>query len=346
MNRRENIDNCIKLKKCEFVPIALHNFLVCAELMKRPYGETFTDGVLIAESQIKAYEIFNHDILMVEVGIATLAEACGCVVEYDDKAAPWIKKPVMQKISDVKYLKIPDIRKDGHIPEMLKAVKILKKELGNEVYIMGRADQGPFSLAAELVGINNFLIEIGDNKNEGNVKKLLDYTTEVFLNYAIELSKAGSDVTSMGESLAGPSVVSPSIYRKYALTFESKIIEELKKRNIIISSHICGNVDAIIRDFISTSTQIIEIDEEANFEKAKNLSNGRCCILGQVSPRILKTGTISEVERETIKTMNIGKNGYGFILGAGCAIPGNTPVDNIKKMVEIGRKLGRYNSDN
>jgi len=148
-------------------------------------------------------------------------------------------------------------------------------------------------------------------------------------------------MTSMGESLAGPSVVSPSIYRKYAYPFESKIVEELKKRNIIISTHICGNVDAIIRDFISTDAQIIEIDEKTNFEKAKNLSNGRCCILGQVSPRILSTGTISEVERETIKTMNIGKKGYGFILGAGCAIPGNTPVNNIKKMVEIGRKLGR-----
>lgn len=345
MNRRENIENCIKLEKCEFVPIALHNFLVCAELMKRPYGEIFIDGTLIAESQIKAYEIFSHDILMVEVGIATLAEACGCVVEYADKAAPWIKKPVLEKISDGKYLKIPDFKKDGHIPEMVKAVKILKKEIGNEVYIMGRADQGPFSLAAELVGINNFLIEIADNKNEENVERLLNYTTEVFLNYAMELSKAGSDITSMGESLAGPGVVSPSIYRKYAFPFESKIIEELKKRNIIISSHICGNVDAIIRDFISTGAQIIEIDEEANFEKAKNLSNGKCCILGQVSPRILKIGTISEVERETIETMNIGKNGHGFILGAGCAIPGNTPVDNIKKMVEIGRKLGGYCND-
>ena len=345
MDRRENIKNCIILEKCEFVPIALHNFLVCAELMNKPYGEIFVDGTLIAESQIKAYEIFNHDILMIEIGIATLAEACGCDVEYTNKDAPWIKKPVLEKISDVKYLKIPDFKKDGHIPEMVKAVKILKKEIGDEVYIMGRADQGPFSLAAELVGINNFLIEIADDKNEENVKKLLDYTTEVFLNYAIELSRAGSDVTSMGESLAGPGVVSPSFYRKYAVPFERKVVEELTKRNIVISNHICGKVDSIIKDFIDIGAHIIEIDEETNFKEAKKLSNGKCCILGQVSPKILKIGTLGEVEKETTETMNIGKDGYGFILGAGCAIPGDTPVENIKKMVDIGRKLGRYSKN-
>jgi uroporphyrinogen decarboxylase len=342
MNRRENVDNCIKLKKCDFVPIALHNFLVCAELMKMPYGEIFTDGKLIARSQIKAYEIFNHDILMVEVGIATLAEACGCAVEYPDREAPWIKKPLLEKISDARYLEVPDMKKAGHIPEMLKAINILKKEIGDEVYINGRADQGPFSLAAELAGMNNFLLALGEEKNEEDIKMLMDYTRKVHLSYAIELAKAGSDFTSMGESLAGPDVVSPLIYRKYAFPFEKEHIEQLNKRGIPIASHICGNVDSIIEDFISTGANIIEIDEKTDFKKAKKLSIGKCCILGIVSPRLLKMGSPGEVEKETIETLSIGKEGYNFILGAGCAIPGSTPIENIKKMVEIGRELGKY----
>lgn len=342
MNRRENIENCIDLKRCDFIPVALHNFLVCAELMKMPYGEIFTDGRLIAESQIKAYEIFDHDILMVEVGIATLAEACGCTVEYPDREAPWIKKPLLEKISDVKYLKVPDMKKAGHIPEMLKAIKILKKEIGDEVYINGRGDQGPFSLAAELLGMNNFLLALAEEKNEEDIKMLMDYARKVHLEYAVELAKAGSDFTSMGESLAGPDVVSPLIYRKYAFPFEKKHIENLNKRGIKIASHICGNVDSIIEDFINTGANIIEIDEKTDFKEAKRLSAGKCCILGVVSPRLLKMGSPEEVERETIKTINIGKEGYNFILAAGCAIPGDTPIENIKRMVDTGRKLGRY----
>jgi uroporphyrinogen decarboxylase len=342
MNRRENIENCIKLKNCDFVPIALHNFLVCANMMKMPYGEIFTDGKLIAQSQIKAFEIFRHDILMVEVGIATLAEACGCIVDYPDKEAPWIRKPVLDKISDVKYLKIPDMKKAGHIPEMIRAIKILKDELGNEVYINGRADQGPFSLAAELLGMNNFLISLADKKNEEDIKKLMDYSREAHLRYAIELSKVGSDFTVMGESLAGPDVVSPEFYRKFAFPFEKKHIQELHNIGILIASHICGNVDAIIKDFIDTGADIIEIDEKTNFKRAKEFSKGKCSILGVVSPTLLKFGTLTEIENETIKTINIGKRGYGFILGAGCAIPGDTPVDNIKKMIKVGRRLGKY----
>jgi uroporphyrinogen decarboxylase len=342
MDKRENVIRCLNLEKCENVPIALHNFMVCAELMKKPYNDIFSDGKLLAESQIKAYEIFDHDILMIEVGVSTLAEACGCIVEYPVKESPWVKKPVLEKISDVDFLSPPDFSKSIQVTAMFEAIKILKKELGSEVIIMGRGDQGPFDLAGELLGINNFLLEIVNKDNQEYISKLLNYTSKVFLKYALELTKLDIDITSMGESLASPDVVSPDVYRKYAFPYERDIIRIVKKNKIYFSNHICGNVDLIIDDFINTEADIIEIDEKTNFQLAKNKSNGKCCILGQISPKILKLGSFENIENETIKTMDIGKKGYGFILGAGCAISGNTPIVNIKKMMKIGRDLGKY----
>ncbi len=37
--------------------------------------------------------------------------------------------------------------------------------------------------------------------------------------------------------------------------------------------------------------------------------------------------------------------GGGLILAAGCALPPDTPADNIHALVEAGRTLGRYEAD-
>ena len=45
---------------------------------------------------------------------------------------------------------------------MLKATRILVKETGGRVFIMGRADQGPVALALALLGPENFLLAAGE----------------------------------------------------------------------------------------------------------------------------------------------------------------------------------------
>jgi len=47
---------------------------------------------------------------------------------------------------------------------LLKATRIVSTELGKRVFVIGRADEGPFALAAILRGYEQFMIDVAWGK--------------------------------------------------------------------------------------------------------------------------------------------------------------------------------------
>jgi len=342
LNSKQRVLATINFKKPDMVPIALYEILIGAKMIKKPFGKIFLNGKLLAQSRLRVYEEFGQDIIDVETGIATEAESCGCLVEYPDNEAPWIKKPVLEDLSDVSKLKVTDSYSSRSMYANLEAVNIISQKIGQEIFIIGEADQGPFSLCGALRGMENFYMDLAFSENEGKIHKLLEYTSEVFLNYARALSEAGADMICMGESPAGPSLISPKQYNLFAKPYEEKIIKILNKEGILVANHICGCVDKILDDFIDTGADIIEIDEKTNLNLAKNKTKKITTMMGAVAPNILTFGSQKEIEIEVKRNLEICMPDYGYILSPGCVIGTNTPIKNIKSFMDFGRKYGKY----
>lgn len=58
---------------------------------------------------------------------------------------------------------------------MLKATRLLARELGGHVFLLAEADQGPFSLAAQIVGIEEFLMALVTPEKKEQVKTAARY---------------------------------------------------------------------------------------------------------------------------------------------------------------------------
>ncbi|KKT91174.1 MAG: Uroporphyrinogen decarboxylase family protein [Parcubacteria group bacterium GW2011_GWF2_45_11] len=346
MKPKERVLNALNFEKSDRIPIDLHNFLVCAKLTGKPFGEVFHSSSLIAQSQLDAHKIFDHDMLLIEAGVATLAESCGAELEYPADTSPWVKTHPFAELNHreikaaLRNMEVPDPAASLPLKIMVEAVKIILDEKGDELFIMGRADQGPFSLAGELRGINEFLLDLAVGAEY--IEDLLRFTSEVYFSYADAMMRAGSHGTSMGESLAGPDVISPEFYKKYAMKYEKEVISKLKAKGYIISNHICGNVDAILDDLIGTGANIIEIDGKTNLKSACQKAKGKTCIMGSVNPNVFAHGTVQDVRDKTIETIEAMKGNYGFILGPGCALGGDVALENIKAFVETGKESGKY----
>lgn len=331
------------------VPIQMDNFLVCAHLSGRPYGEVFQDGRLLADSQFQGQRLFGHDIVDLETGVAALAEACGCGVEYPADSAPWIREAVLSGLSPREiriYLaraQVPSPRRSRPLQVMLEAVEILASKAGESFLVKAEADQGPFNLAAQLRGMDQFLLDVADAQDY--IPALLAFTTEVHCAYARSLSEAGADVVVAGDSFAGPDVVSPQVYEALALPHERRAYEALRTIQARKSLHICGNVDAIIERMAASGADILEIDEKTDLRRASSLLEGRVCLLGAVSPRLLGTGRPQDIREETRKVLECVAGNRRFILSPGCSLPGDTPVQNIQAFVEAGREFGVYPQD-
>ena len=338
MNSLDRVMLALNFEKTDRVPVDLHNFLVTCEYSGLPYNEVLTDGEKIADAQIMLWERLGHDMLLVENGTTAVAGALGCEIIYPERGSPYIAKHVLEEnLEDFKKLKMIAPYEDGCLPELLKATNILSKKLGNRVCIMGRADQGPFSLAVALRGIEKFMLDLTDEEKHESIRRLIEFCTEVYLKFAEAQIKSGAHCTSMGDGFAGPSIVSPDIYENFAFPYQKRIGDFMKERGYISSNHYCGNSTKIVHRLVETGIRILEIDDKTDLETTAKYCKGRVCILGPVSTTVLHHGTPEEVKKLALEAIEIAGQNSGFILGPGCALAGETPLENIAALIEAAK---------
>ena len=341
MNSVERTLRTLSFKPVDRVPVDLHNFMVTPRFLGiDDYAEFFRNGEAMAEGQIKAWERYGHDILLVENGTAALAEACGVQVEYLESSAPVAKTPAISSLDEVDNLVIPDPYKDPLLSELLKATRIIVEEIGDRAYVIGRADQGPFSLACEIRGMGEFLLDLARGEKLDKAHQLLDFCRQVSERYAMAQIEQGAHATSIGDSPSGPDVISPQYYRKFAYPYVKTLVSNLKKKDVILAYHICGNSTPIIEDMVSTGAEIIEIDQKADQQISKAAAAGKAALLGPVDPsEVMAYGTPELVTDKCNEALKNLSPGGGFILGPGCALPPSTPDDNIDAMIEAAKKF-------
>ena len=344
MGAVERVMRTLALEIPDRVPVDLHNFLVTARRMQpASYADYFRDGEAMAEGQIESWRRFGHDVLIVENGTAALAAACGVEVTFMDESAPVAVEPVIRSLDEVGELDLPDPYRDPLLSELLKATRIVVEQIGDKAFIMGRADQGPFSLACELRGMDNFMMDLALEEQPEKIHRLLDFCRRVTTSYALAQMDQGAHCTSIGESPSGPDLISPALYRKYAYPHVKRLMDDLKAKNIPVAYHICGNATPIVADMVETGAAIVEIDQKADMRTCKAAAAGKTTLLGPVDPSgVLANGTPELVREKCREAIEILGPGGGFILGPGCAMPGTTPDENIDVLVECAREYGRY----
>jgi uroporphyrinogen decarboxylase len=326
------------------VPTDLHNFLPAAKAAGMKLSECFRSGERMAESQILARRRFGHDMLLVENGTAALAEAMGCGVIYPDDTAPLAVEPVLRDLKDIDRLRPVDPEKDFPLTEVVKAVAILRREFGDRVFIMGRADQGPMSLAAMLRGHGQFFMDIAEESNAPLIGRLMDICSESGLRYAMALRSAGAHGTSLGE--LGSDTISPAMYRRFTVPRLSRFYGAMKEADFPASLHQCGNTVAVLDDMTATGAAILELDPATSLRQAKERTRGRAAVLGMVDPaNVLERGTPELVSARSREAIEVLAPGGGFILGPGCALTPETPEANVMALLEAAEKFGRYNPD-
>lgn len=297
------------------------------------------DGEVMAAVHIGARERFGHDMIDLENGVTALAGAVGCVVEIPDaESPPWVIGPAIDSIEEVGLLRPIDVTRDGTLPAMITATRILSERLGDRVCILAEADQGPFSLAAQIVGIEEFLIAIMDPRQADHVERLLEYATAQVITYATALIDAGAHLTMMGESVAGPDVCAPDQYRAFALPYERRVVAAVAAHGGRIGLHICGDATRIIDDMVATGATFLQVDHKVDRARVKAAARGRTTLIGTVDPSsVLTLGTPEDVARAAAEDLRQLAPGGGYILSPGCSLPFTAPDANVHALVAAAR---------
>jgi uroporphyrinogen decarboxylase len=346
MSKMTSLERCMVVLKGgipDRVPVCLENFQHAAAVAGYTMREYCLDGEKMAAAHIAAWKKFGHDMIDLENGVAALAQAAGCQIRFTDEAPPWIIRPALESIEQVDQLKPIDPYQHATLPEIVKATRLLASELGQQVCLLAEADQGPFSLASEIVGPEELLVSLLDPSQEILVHKLLEYAYEQTLCYARALIDAGAHLTMMGESISGPDVCSPDVYRRFAWPYQKRLVDTLRAEGKAMGMHICGDVTPIIGPAVDTGAIFLQVDYKIDHDVCKRAALGKTTLIGTVDPSgVMALGTPDDVVRAARHDIVHMSAGGGFILSPGCTLPYTTPNENVVALIAAAEKYGRY----
>jgi len=326
------------------VPVALHNFLMAARMMRADFGEVMRSGEMLAEAQLAAWREFGHDVIMHENGVCAEAEALGCAILYQPDSAPHVMETVLKSLDDVAKLSIPDPEKTFPLNELLKATRILVKETRGKVFIMGRADQGPVALALALMGRENFLLAAGDENLRPKILKLLDFTSRMNVVYGEAQRRAGAHGSSIGA--VGNSLISPQMYDELELPGDRNFCDAMRAVDCRSFVHSCGNETRMLPHLIRSGADCLELDPLTDPGVCKRETQGKVSVLGMLDPHgVLRRGNVEEITSHTMEIMRTMAPHGGFLMGPGCSLPPETPELSIHTVMECAKGAGVYAAD-
>ena len=157
--------------------------------------------------------------------------------------------------------------------------------------------------------------------------------------------EAGADLVFGASS--GTGIFSPGLIEEFDLPRLRRLSDFAHKYGVLHYFHCCDKCDVMLEKFAEQDMDLIETlaphpSGDIELSDAKNRIGDKVCLKGNLNLTLLYKGTPGEIE-EAVRGC-IEKAGYngGFILGSEDALQWGHPVENVKAMVKMGKKHGKY----
>ena len=333
---RERFFRTIQNQKTDKIP----NFNIImgfsAAYSGRTYREYASDYRVLCESDIKCSEKFSIDLLSAISDPMREAEGFGANVVLPEDDVPYSPVALVQDIYTAKdVLKTYDPYNGRRTEDRLRAVEYFRKNGGE--YAVGGWVEGAFAECCDLRGINDFLADVACEDPEV-IHEMLRIVNEQAIRFAVEQVKAGADIVGIGD--AATSLISPDMYREFALPYQKAIVEAVHAAGGRTKLHICGNTTAVLPYMIETGTDVVDLDWMVDLRRAKEIIGDRKTIIsGNYDPvAVLLQGTPDSV-RESVHACRAAVP-TNYISSAGCEVPRDTPPENLLAVADALKEEG------
>jgi uroporphyrinogen decarboxylase len=344
MNSLERATKVLRGEVPDRVPVALHCYLMACRMHGGRFDEILRDGAMMAEAQLGLWKEFGHDVIMLEIGVCAAAESLGASIRYISNGPPHVEELLIKNLDDLEKLQVPDPERTFPLNELLRTTRLVQRETKGQVMINGRSDQGPIALALALTGPERFLTMLMDSDCEAWCRKLLELCSRVNIAIGEAQLRAGAHSSTIG--LAGASLISPRLFERFELPGAKAYCTALKRRGGFAFVHACGHELLMLEHLIATGADCLELDPETDPAKCKRVVQGRTSVLGMIDPtQVMRFGTPATVSEHAAKILaKMGPHG-GFLIGPGCALPADTPKENLAALMECVHRRGIYGAD-
>jgi [methyl-Co(III) methanol-specific corrinoid protein]:coenzyme M methyltransferase len=335
MNAKERVMAVLNHQKPDRMPCFGANSTVTYEQMEAVqafWPDGHMDGEAMAKQALAAYKVLGFDAVRVPFCQTMEAQALGCKLKHGrsrggNEGIPGIDEPPPYKLSDTPEFP-DDFLSRGRIPELLKAVRLAKKEVGDEAPVVAGII-GPFTVAGSLLDTVPLLK--ATFKTPEKIHPFLEIAEKAGTTLAQALIDAGADIISCEDMTASPELIAPNTYSDFELEYQRKQFEAIPVPKIL---HICGNVDAIVEWMGQTGADVLSIEPKADAKLAREKCGPDMILMGGVDV----TNTLFLKDPDTVRKGCEESVANGIqILAPGCAVAPGTPTANLQAMVDVAK---------
>jgi uroporphyrinogen decarboxylase len=298
------------------------------ELCKNP--------ALAAEVTLQPIDALGVDAAIVFADLLLPLEPMGLKFEFTVGNGPSVANPV-RSAADVDHIETHHTSDLGYVGETIGKVK---KALHGRVPVIGFVG-APFTLAS-------YMIEGGASRNYLFTKRLMyeapatwhvlmHKIVDVLAPYAATQVAAGADAIQVFDSWVG--ALSPADYEQHVMPFSRLLIRQIQTTGVPVI-HFGTGAGGFLKLFNEAGAEVLGLDWRVRLDDAWNTVGHEVGVQGNLDPAAL-FAPLPELKsrvQDVLRRSGV-RNGYIFNLGHG--ILPETPVENVKAVVEMVHQFER-----
>lgn len=292
---------------------------------------------LAAEVTLQPVRALKVDAAILFADILLPLMPMGIHLEFAKGEGPVIHNPIGSR-ADVEALRNVEPRES--LAHVLDAVKLVRRELDGKTPLIGFAG-APFTLAS-------YMIEGGSSRNFTKTKRLMysDARTWhilmsklgcVITDYLSAQVRAGAQAVQLFDSWVG--ALSPDDYREYVLPHSRFIIEQVQRTGVPII-HFGTDSATLLPLMKEAGGDVIGLDWRVEIDRGWETIGFDRAVQGNLDPVALFAPR-DELERRVKIILQQAANRPGHIFNLGHGILPETPVENVKAVVEMVHEFSR-----
>ena len=285
---------------------------------------------LAAEVTLQPVRSLGVDAAILFADILLPAIPLGVGLEFAIGEGPVLHNPV-RAIEDVQALN--PVEAESDLGYVMDAIRILRGEL-NGIPLIGFCG-APFTVAS-------YLIEGGSSREFLKTKTmmysdpqtwhaLMEKLSSVLADYLVAQIRAGAQAVQIFDSWVG--ALSPQDYEKFVLPYSQKVLQAAKNENVPVI-HFGTNTTTLLPLMKSAGGDVIGLDWRIPLDDGWSLLGNDIAVQGNLDP-ITLFAPLPEINTRVHDILRRADGRPGHIFNLGHGILQNTPVDNVKAVVDM-----------
>jgi uroporphyrinogen decarboxylase len=289
---------------------------------------------LAAAVTLQPVEILDVDAAIIFADLLLPVEPMGLKLQFVAGEGPRIDNPVRNS-SDIDSLSISNTDDLGYVGQ---SIQMVSRELAGRVPVIGFVG-APFTLAS-------YMIEGGASRTFTRTKQLMyrDETlwrrlmgklVDVLGPFALMQIANGARAIQVFDSWVG--ALGPDDYVRYVAPYSRALIERIRSGGVPVI-HFGTGAAGFFRELHAAGGDVMGVDWRVNIDIAWMDISYRSAVQGNMDPAVL-FAPLPELRMRVFELLKRTGTRPGHIFNLGHGILPETPVDNVKAVVQIVREF-------